>query len=240
MKIYAAPLRNHRIYVPNAFTVVLTVWTKYFIPFINPNQHGHLSYRNGGRISCRKIIRMYAVPQILTNCGRFSAYGEKLSQYGYTGEINLNLGCPSDRSDKKDADPVFLAFPEELDRFWIRFFLKRRQKSQSRRGSEKSSRKNFEKILEIYNRYPMKELIVHPRVQQDFYKPSESGGVCRGDEKQQNTDSANGDLFSYADYENIYGTIPGWNTVMIGRGTFVGSRADKADQDGEKASGKED
>ncbi len=28
----------------------------------------------------------------------------------------------------------------------------------------------FEEILRIYNQYPVEELIIHPRVQQDFYK----------------------------------------------------------------------
>ena len=28
----------------------------------------------------------------------------------------------------------------------------------------------FERLLEIYNRYPLEELIVHPRTQQDFYQ----------------------------------------------------------------------
>ena len=28
----------------------------------------------------------------------------------------------------------------------------------------------FDKLLEIYNRYPITELTIHPRVRQDFYK----------------------------------------------------------------------
>ena len=46
MKIYAAPLEGITGYVfRNAFHSCFDCVDKYFIPFINPNQHGHLSSR---------------------------------------------------------------------------------------------------------------------------------------------------------------------------------------------------
>lgn len=40
--------------------------------------------------------------------------------------------------------------------------------SRHRVGKEKPE--EFEELLSIYNRYPLKNLIVHPRVQADYYK----------------------------------------------------------------------
>ena len=38
----------------------------------------------------------------------------------------------------------------------------------------------FDKLLEIYNRYPITELTIHPRVRQDFYKGKVRESVFRG------------------------------------------------------------
>ena len=36
--------------------------------------------------------------------------------------------------------------------------------------SGKYDQEEFEELLDIYNQYPLEELILHPRVQQDYYK----------------------------------------------------------------------
>lgn len=37
----------------------------------------------------------------------------------------------------------------------------------------------FDKLLEIYNRYPITELTIHPRVRQDFYKERCARAISR-------------------------------------------------------------
>lgn len=57
---------------------------RYFIPFIKPNQHGHLSSRERQDVLPGNNPGMYAIPQILTNSVEdFARTARKLRQYGY-------------------------------------------------------------------------------------------------------------------------------------------------------------
>lgn len=64
----------------------------------------------------------------------------------------------------------FLAFPERLDLFLEEVFQNCPIdiSVKTRIGTE--SGEEFPKLMDIYNKYPIKELIIHPRTQKDFYK----------------------------------------------------------------------
>ena len=149
----------------------------------------------------------------------------------------MNLGCPSKTVVTKGRGSGFLAFPEELDRFLDKIFSETETEISVKTRIGKEQPEEFEKILEIYNRYPMKELIVHPRVQQDFYKNHPNLEVFAEVMKNsKNPVCYNGDLFSYADYKIFTEQFPDADTVNDRERAFDGSGADKADQDGRKAS----
>ncbi|HCR83146.1 MAG TPA: diguanylate cyclase, partial [Lachnospiraceae bacterium] len=93
----------------------------------------------------------------------------KLQQYGY-GEVNLNLGCPSKTVVAKGRGSGFLAFPDKLDAFLEEIFEHTDMKISIKTRIGKESPEEFERLLGIYNQYPLEELIIHPRVQMDFYK----------------------------------------------------------------------
>ena len=96
MKIYLAPLEGVTGYTyRRALQECFGGFDKYFIPFILPNQKGHLSTREKKDIAPENNQGMQAVPQILTkNAEDFIRTVETLKEYGYE-EVNLNLGCPS-------------------------------------------------------------------------------------------------------------------------------------------------
>ena len=67
MKIYLAPLEGITGYTyRRALYNCFGGFDKYFIPFILPNQKGHLSTREKKDIMPENNEGMYAVPQILT------------------------------------------------------------------------------------------------------------------------------------------------------------------------------
>ena len=85
--------------------------------------------------------------------------------------MNLNLGCPSGTVTGKRKGSGLLAFPDELDRLLGEIFTalpELRISVKTRIG--KLDPAEWEHLLSIYNRYPIAELIVHPRVQKEFYK----------------------------------------------------------------------
>ena len=222
MKIYLAPLEGITGYTyRRALYQCFGGFDKYFIPFILPNQKGHLSTREKKDIMPENNEGMYAVPQILTkNAEDFIQTAETLQEYGYK-EVNLNLGCPSKTVVTKGKGSGFLAKPEELERFLTEVFdaLSGEVKISVKTRIGKEDPEEFPALLELFNKYPMEELIIHPRVQKDGY-----GNVPRLElyelaEKQSlNPLCYNGDLYTREQIRNFAERFPGTERLMFGRG----------------------
>lgn len=162
------------------------------------------------------------VPQILTNkADGFLQLAKALEEYGYQ-EINLNLGCPSKTVVSKGKGSGFLAFPEELDRFLDEIFSGTDLKISIKTRIGKENPEEFGRILEIYNKYPLEELIIHPRVQADYYKNVPRMDVYReACGKSRNPLCYNGDLFTEEQIQDFREAFPQTEQVMIGRGILV-------------------
>lgn len=152
---------------------------KYFAPFITATLQKDVSPKELRDIIPEKNKVPCLVPQILANrADAFVKTAEAIADLGYQ-EINLNLGCPSKTVVTKRKGAGFLEFPHQVDEFleevcdWtqknnIRFSVK------TRLGMDEEE--EFWTLLEIYNKYPLCELIVHPRLQSDYYiKPVHEG-----------------------------------------------------------------
>lgn len=224
MKLYMAPLEGITGYIfRNALHRYFDNIDKYFIPFIKPNQKGHFSSREKQDVCPENNQGMKAIPQILTNStDDFIHTVWKLQQYGYQ-EINLNFGCPSKTVITKGRGSGFLAFPDELERFLDEIFEKAGDVDisiKTRIGKE--SPDEFARILQIYNQYPLKELIIHPRVQKDFYKNHPNLEVFREAVKEsKNPVCYNGDMFCLEDYKKISAEFPETDSFMFGRGLLM-------------------
>ncbi len=220
MRFYFAPLEGISGYVyRNAYHTYFGQIDKYFIPFIMPNQFGHLSSREKNDILPEHNEGMYAVPQILTSSAEdFIGTAQKLKLYGYQ-EVNLNLGCPSKTVVTKGRGSGFLAYPDKLDCFLEEIFRKTDMKISIKTRIGKESPEEFKRLLDIYNQYPLEELIIHPRLQTDMYKNTpnwdifgEALGKCKSPV------CYNGDIFTVGDYECFTQKFPDVECVMLGRG----------------------
>ena len=223
MNIYMAPLEGITGYVfRNAFNTCFGQVDKYFVPFIKPNQRGHFSSRERQDILPGNNEGMYTVPQILTNSAEdFLRTVWKLKKYEYR-EINLNLGCPSKTVISKGRGSGFLAFPEELERFLDEIFEKCDIDISIKTRIGKESPEEFARILKIYNKYPLKELIIHPRVQVYFYKNHPNLEVFRiALAESKNPVCYNGDIFSDENYKAFMQQFPEVERIMLGRGLLM-------------------
>ena len=222
MKIYLAPLEGITGWIfRSAVHECFGGSDKYFVPFIRPNQMGHLSAREKKDILPEHNTGMRTVPQILTNrADDFLRTAEKLKDFGYE-EVNLNLGCPSKTVVTKGRGAGFLADPAGLDRFLGEIFEKSpvRISLKTRLGMEDAS--EFMALMKIYNKYPAEELIIHPRVQKDFYKNTpDLQAFARAADISRIPVCYNGDIFSVEDYERFTERFPGTDRFMTGRGVL--------------------
>lgn len=123
MKIYFAPLEGVTGHIyRNAYEEFYGKGRidKYFVPFISPNQTNGFTAREQRDMNPDNNVNMPLAVQIMTNrADLFINAARLLYEKGYT-ELNLNLGCPSERLWQK-ARAGFLSVPDELDEFLHRF-----------------------------------------------------------------------------------------------------------------------
>lgn len=159
------------------------------------------------------------VPQILSNKTEdFLHIANRMKDYGYTS-VNLNLGCPAGTVVSKGRGSGFLRYPEALDTFLGEICEKSPLpvSVKTRIGFDDESL--WPELLAIYNRHPITELIVHPRLRTDLYRPPvRLNAFAYACENAKMPLVYNGDINTVSDYERIRDTFPGIRAVMIGRG----------------------
>lgn len=197
----------------------------YYTPFITPTQTRKMTARELEDVRPEHNQGLTVIPQVLTNqADGFLWAADKLGQMGYS-EVNLNLGCPSPTVVTKHRGAGFLERTGALNQF-----LEMVSREMEKMGLELSIKTRigltdsdeFPELLNIYNQYPLKRLIIHPRVRTDFYKNyphMESFALAA--EESKNPVGYNGDLFSISDYQEFRKQFPGVDFVMMGRGLLA-------------------
>lgn len=241
MKIYLAPLEGITGWIyRNAVNQCFGGFDKYFIPFIKPNQKGHFSSREKKDVLPENNEGMRAVPQILTNNAEdFLRTASKLKSLGYE-EINLNLGCPSRTVVTKGRGAGFLAYPDRLKAFLDTVFEKCEIKISIKTRLGMEDPEEFAELMEIYSGYPLAELIIHPRVQKDFYKNVPNLDAFEWALSKSDVPVCyNGDVFSVEDFQNIAERFGSADSVMMGRGVLADPSLARQIKGGERASKEE-
>ncbi|MBE6089953.1 MAG: tRNA-dihydrouridine synthase family protein [Clostridium beijerinckii] len=223
MKYYLAPMEGITEYIyRNSYEKFFGNVDKYFTPFIVPNESRSLKTKELVDVLPENNKGMNIVPQILTNDAEgFINTSRKLQQLGYR-EVNLNLGCPAKTVVSKNRGSGFLAKREELDSFLDEIFKMDDMKISIKTRIGKDNPEEFYELIKIYNKYPLEELIIHPRTQKDFYGNKPNLNVFRDALSLSNNPVCyNGDIFTINDYNKLVADFPEVNTVMLGRGILA-------------------
>lgn len=190
---------------------------RYFIPFFSPTPQHILTPRD--RRELEMLPGLHQVPQVMTcRAEDFLWAAETVRDLGYT-EVNLNLGCPSGTVTAKGKGAGFLARPEELDRFFDTVFARAPLPVSVKTRLGIQSPEEFGRLLEIYNRYPIACLTIHPRVQKEKYRgPVHRDVFAMALAESRNPVCYNGDLRTTTECREFASAFPQAEHVMIGRG----------------------
>lgn len=217
MKFYLAPMegltghiyrRTYQKYFHNI--------DRYFTPFIVNKK---LSNKEIKDILPENNPGMSVIPQIMSNnAENFLQVTKEIAKYGYD-TVNLNLGCPSGTVVNKKRGAGFLAYPEELDAFLSEVYEKSTLRISIKTRIGMNSEEEWEGLLRIYEKYPVEELIIHPRIRTDFYKYTPRMERYRKAEEEAKAPLCyNGDIFSVERYQEFRSQFPQTERVMLGRG----------------------
>lgn len=217
-----APLEGITGYIfRNAHHKVFPEVDRYYIPFASPNQHHSFSPKELRDVDPEHNQGMDAVPQLLTNCADyFLRAAQELYAMGYR-EVNLNTGCPSQTVVTKGKGAGMLRDTIALDAFFHEVFknwnFDMKLTVKTRLGI--ADEEEFDEVLEVFNTYPIDTVILHPRVQKDFYKnPVRPELFRKAVEECRHPLVYNGDLHSVSDCRQIETQYPDLQGLMLGRG----------------------
>lgn len=195
---------------------------RYYMPFFSPTIHRTLTSKETRELPRADSVPFTVVPQVMTKCAEdFLWAAEVVRDLGYN-EINLNIGCPSGTVVAKGKGSGMLRDLEELTKFFDSIFAVSSLPVTVKTRIGLESPEEFPAVLELYNRYPIKELTIHPRVRKQFYE----GQVHREwftYAVQHSTIPLcfNGDIRTLSDVSVLQEEYPGLNAVMIGRGLIA-------------------
>ena len=220
MRYYFAPLegltdsafrRIHHKYFPGV--------DRYYTPFFSPTVHRALTPREERELPPADNLDVTVVPQLLTKVAEdFLWMAQQCKDLGYQ-EVNLNLGCPSGTVTAKGKGSGMLRDPAALEAFLDAIFADSPLPLSIKTRIGFSDSAEFPALLELYNRYPIRELTVHPRVRTAFYKGAVDMDIFRlCMQESKNPVCYNGDITSLDKVTRLQAEYPQLEAVMIGRG----------------------
>lgn len=228
IQLYMAPLEGVTGYIcRNAQHDMFGGIDKYYAPFIDARINRPLKSKEIRDILPENNPNIPLVPQIMgNNPEAFMLTVRQFQELGYS-EFNLNLGCPSPTVVKKGRGAGFLGNPDALYDFfqWIyedAAFASGELKLsvKARLGMERPE--EMERLLIIYNRFPITELILHPRLQTDYYKNTTN--LDAFEQVHRNSEVPliyNGDVNTIDDGKKILERFPEIGGLMLGRGMLA-------------------
>ena len=194
----------------------------YYAPFISPPENRVLIKKKMAELEPAANPGVQVIPQLLAKDGELAAWmiGE-LRRMGYT-EVNLNFGCPSRHRDSQGQGFRNAPGPAEAGCLSGRCFSQAGGSVSVKTRLGVARAEEFGEILDVYNKYPLCELTIHPRVMKQLYRgqadreafaaylPACTAPVCY-----------NGDVTTVDDLRALEAAFPELSGIMVGRGLIA-------------------
>ena len=161
-------------------------------------------------------------PQILsTDAEEILRFAKQCKQLGYK-EINLNMGCPFPRVANKKRGCGLLPYPDLVETMLERVFEEIDIKFSVKCRLGYFNPDEIEAIIPIFNKFPLSELIIHPRIGKQLYKGEADVERFKALIPYINAPLVyNGDIFSMESFERIRDAVQPVNQFMLGRGLLT-------------------
>ncbi len=220
MQFYLAPLQGYTEFpFRNAFMRHFGGLDKAISPFIASGLGTHIRMARI-RDLWKEDNQLLAVdPQILGKEAKaIIPTANYLFDYGYD-TLNLNMGCPIPGIRAKNRGAGLLAHPEMIESLLAELFhsIPNQISLKIRIGNE--NRADLEKIIPVMNQFPIKELIVHPRLGTQMYEGQvdlDAFAWCVQHAKAPLVYS--GDIFDLDSFLRLKEQFPDISRWMLGRG----------------------
>ena len=197
---------------------------KFYTPFFTGiHKEDHAKNLQGEEIDPKYNDIETLTPQILSSdAEEILRFAKQCKQLGYK-EINLNMGCPFPRVANKKRGCGLLPYPDTVEAMLERVF----EAIGDMKFSVKCrlgyfSPEEIDAIIPIFNRFPLSELIIHPRIGKQLYKGEADVERFKALIPQINAPLVyNGDIVSVESFERIREQVQPVTQFMLGRGLLA-------------------
>lgn len=163
--------------------------------------------------------KLFVVPQILGNVAEdFIFLADHLHDMGHK-KINWNLGCPHSKIAKKLRGSGLLMYPDKIDAFLDAVLPRISNTLSVKIRLGRKSKDEIFKLLPVLNRYPLDEIILHPRTGVQMYEgTSDHDAFGQALSNCRHPLTYNGDITDLDSFCAVRQKFPHIKRFMIGRG----------------------
>ena len=226
MNYYAAPMEGltDRIWrqVHQKWFGAADAPMRYYAPFLSPPENRVLIPKKMAELAPEANAGTVVIPQLLARDGELAAWmiGE-VRKLGYT-EVNLNFGCPSGTVTAKGKGAGMLRDPARLDAFLDAVFSAVEGPVSVKTRIGVQNPEEFAALLDIYNRYPICELTIHPRVMKQLYRgQADRAAFAAALPECRMPVCYNGDVTTPEELHALEAEFPQLSGIMVGRGLIA-------------------
>ena len=189
---------------------------RYYMPFVSPTQEHVFTARELRGIAPENNQGVPVVPQVLArDAEHFLWAAGALRDMGYD-EVNLNMGCPSGTVTAKGKGSGMLREPDATRAFLDAIFARSPLPVSVKTRIGFESAEEWPALLDMLSGYPLRELIIHPRVRRQFYKGMPDREAFALAARRDLPLVYNGDLFTAGDCLALQAEYPQM-PMMLGR-----------------------
>ncbi len=221
--IQLAPMRGFTdVIYRDSFNALFSGLDEMVAPFISSVKGPRIKPKLLKDVLPEANSRETVIPQILGKSAQeFIVLASALHEVGYQ-TINWNLGCPYPMVAKKGRGSGLLPYPDRIDGFLetVLNAIPNRLSVKVRLG--RFQKEEIFELMPVFNRYPLTEIIVHPRTGVQMYNGEVDLDVfSRCAAESVHSVVYNGDIVSLGSFQWLKQQLPGISKWMIGRGVLA-------------------
>jgi len=162
------------------------------------------------------------IPQIIgKSAANFIVLAKTLSDLG-NEHVNWNLGCPHPTMTRKKCGSGLLPHADLIDSFLDKVCAAIPNKLSVKVRLGLTENTDLEDLIQVFNRYPLTEVTIHPRTGKQMYKGSVDTDMFEHYMKQfEHPVIYNGDIYTLENFTLLKQRFPSINKWMLGRGLFA-------------------
>ena len=191
-------------------------------PFISTMGQQRLKPTRIQDVAPERNTGCFIVPQILGNVAEdFTFLADHLYEMGHK-QVNWNLGCPHSKIAKKQRGSGLLLYPEKIDALLAGIIPNMKPSLSVKIRLGRRNKDEISALLEVFDRHPVDEIILHPRTGEQMYTGSSDLDAFEKAEKaSRHAFVYNGDITDMASFNRVRARFPHIRRIMIGRGILA-------------------